>query len=330
MIVPWLLGLSTWAQAPLTWTLIAINVFFFVLFQDVPSSRKSQSLLTEQNLRQTGMYYHQYLQLVSGEQTKEITGGSNRAESLPDQKNLLALGSRALRDKSFLDALSYLRFSGDQVQQEQWRSLVNDLRDDLKRRNLSRFGFTSETQGVFAWITYQFMHSGFLHLLGNMLMLLIFGAAVERFLGGFYLLGLFLLSGAGGAFFYHFFTSPSLAPMVGASGALSGLIGFYALVEPKKNVSFFYFISPFPGHYGWIFLPTLFLLPLSFASDLAAFWATPQELGSAIAYLAHFGGACTGLAVGAIFLALVWLRRRWGKASPEGVLSNATWFHKVF
>jgi membrane associated rhomboid family serine protease len=94
--------------------------------------------------------------------------------------------------------------------------------------------------------------------------------------------------------------------MVGASASLSAVMAFYALFERRKRVKFFYFLSPSPGYWGDIYLPTLVVLPFYFVEDLAQYFSTAEEIGAGVAYSAHLGGALFGivLAVGLKYLCL--------------------------
>ena len=150
------------------------------------------------------------------------------------------------------------------------------------------------------WITYQFMHAGFMHLLGNMLFLLVFSTVLELMYGGLLVGALYLVSGIAGAWGFLHWGQPTMAPMVGASGALTGLMAFYLMVERKKNVRFFYFLSPIEGYFGIIYLPTLLIIPLCLISDVTAFVASNTSVGGSIAYAAHLGGMLFGLIMGGL------------------------------
>ena len=302
MIVPWLQGLQDLHRAPLTWCLIAMNIFFFLITSE-PAGLDRRTKVDEPFLEMTGRIY-----LLS-------KNNWNLTTPLPASSVLVRWGSRGLHDHSFIEKILSQPFPklgiGDELAMKTWHEKLGRFENEILRRNLSVFGFTFRGWDRFSVVTYQFMHAGLIHLLGNLLLILIFGAAVERRVGSVYLLGIYLISGIGAALIFQWLTPPSPAPMVGASGALSGLIGFYWLMERKKRVSFFYFLSPFPGHFGWVYLSKHLLLPLCFASDLASFLSNAPELGWGVAYGAHLGGLACGVALAGLFNAARVYDTRW-------------------
>ncbi len=96
--------------------------------------------------------------------------------------------------------------------------------------------------------------------------------------------------------------------MVGASASISALLAFYCIVETRIRIRFLYFVSPMPGQYGAIYLPTLLIVPLFLVVDLANLWSTPEGLGGGVAYAAHIGGTVMGLIAGFVY--------RWQRAHP--------------
>ena len=145
---------------------------------------------------------------------------------------------------------------------------------------------------VYPLLGHQFLHAGWEHLIGNMVFLWVFGNAVAGVMNNFLYLALYLLLGvaAGGA---HLLLSG--APAVGASGAISGLIGFYVAVYPVNRIHCVYLFLFRPGEFdspGWLLIIGWFLLNL-----LNAFLA-----GGHIAYWAHVGGAVAGFLVGLAFV----------------------------
>jgi membrane associated rhomboid family serine protease len=133
-----------------------------------------------------------------------------------------------------------------------------------------------------------FLHGGFLHIGGNMLYLWIFGNNVEDYLGHVKYLLFYLLCGAAAALTHTLAESSSTVPMIGASGAISGILGAYLLLYPRARVVtmiwFFFFLR-------FVRVPAYVVLGLWFLMQL------PGALGGSggIAWFAHIGGFIFGL-----------------------------------
>ncbi|MEN8193383.1 MAG: rhomboid family intramembrane serine protease [Bacteroidota bacterium] len=130
--------------------------------------------------------------------------------------------------------------------------------------------------------TYQFMHGGFTHLFFNMFMLWMFGMEIENIMGSKKFIFYYLLAGVGAAFFQLFLApifSGGLAPTIGASGAVFGIMIAFAMFFPDRMI-FLYFLVPVKAKYLIAFLV------------LIEFMAVGNM--SFVAHLAHIGGAVTG------------------------------------
>jgi membrane associated rhomboid family serine protease len=136
-----------------------------------------------------------------------------------------------------------------------------------------------------------FIHGGFLHLGGNMLFLWIFGNNVEDLLGrGRYLL-LFLASGAAAALVQAASAPQSHLAMIGASGAIAGVLGAYIITYPRANIHCFVWIVIF---FSIVTVPAWLLLGLWFALQLLSGLAVgPGSPG--VAFWAHVGGFASGI-----------------------------------
>ena len=139
-----------------------------------------------------------------------------------------------------------------------------------------------------AWLTIftsMFMHGGFMHLIGNMLYMWIFADNIEDGLGPFKFLVFYLLAGVGAAMTQVMIDVNSQVPMVGASGAIGGVLGAYLINHPNAKV--------------------LVLIPFGFFSQLIkikaiyvlGFWFILQFIssGGGVAYAAHIGGFISGI-----------------------------------
>jgi membrane associated rhomboid family serine protease len=135
-----------------------------------------------------------------------------------------------------------------------------------------------------------FMHAGWIHLLGNMLYLWIFGDNVEDRVGHFKFLLFYLACGIAATFAQFILSASSNIPNLGASGAIAGVLGAYLLLFPRGKVMmlFFRIITPVPA---WVALGFWIVLQLiSGAGSLA----TAGQTGG-VAYMAHIGGFIAGM-----------------------------------
>lgn len=142
-------------------------------------------------------------------------------------------------------------------------------------------------------LTSLFLHGGFMHLFGNMLFLWIYGDNVEHRLGrGPFLLG-YVLTGIAATLFFALFARGSQVPLVGASGAISGVLGFYFLWFPRNTVRLFVFL--FPIFVNVVPVPARLVLGIYLVLDnLVPFLFTASGEGG-IAHGAHLGGFIAGL-----------------------------------
>ncbi len=167
--------------------------------------------------------------------------------------------------------------------------------------------------------TSMFLHAGFLHILGNLWFLYIFGDNVEDALGhGRYLL-LYLASGMGACLTQLLFAPTSLVPMIGASGAIAGVMGAYFSLFPQARVLTLVFIILFITVWeipAYIFLGFWFLMQFLMGSTSL----DRAHLGG-VAFWAHVGGFVVGIALVHLFLPHQvrgpLKRRRKGQASGE-------------
>jgi membrane associated rhomboid family serine protease len=177
----------------------------------------------------------------------------------------------------------------------QWkeaRARVDALESAISVR---RFGFTPAEASLPTWFTSMFLHGDLMHLVGNMVFLFIVGVAVESALGGFWYLLLYLAAGLAGTALHLAVHSASTMPSVGASGAISGLMGLFTVVFGLRKVNFFYWLLFF---FGFRPMRGIVVLPIWIGWELVQYAADKE---GSIGYMAHagglMGGALLGLAV---------------------------------
>lgn len=154
-------------------------------------------------------------------------------------------------------------------------------------------GYKPGDPTVITLFTSMFLHGGFMHLAGNMLFLYIYGDNVEHQLGHFYFLLMYLGTGVVATLSFSLLAGESLAPLVGASGAISGVLGFYFLMFPKNRVKVF--ILFFPLFIGVVRIPARIVLGIYVLWDnlVPLFLQT----GGNVAHGAHLGGFFAGLGI---------------------------------
>jgi len=182
-----------------------------------------------------------------------------------------------------------------------------------------RFGFVPSEPSITGLVTYQFMHGDFLHILGNMWFLWIFGFALEDKWGRAIFPVFYVLAGIAGALMHFALTRDSSAPLIGASGSVSGAMAAFLVVLPKARFNRFFSplfyvvnliaalakldgrqfsLTLFVPFYGWYLrlergVPALVVLPLWLSVD---FVRVLMHEGGNVAYGCHVGGTIFGLA----------------------------------
>lgn len=154
-------------------------------------------------------------------------------------------------------------------------------------------------------VTHMFLHGGWMHIIGNMLFLWIFGDNLEDEMGHLPFLLFYLASGLAAAALQFAAEPGSPVPMVGASGAIAGVMGGYLLMFPKARVDVLLIIVIFFRVFA---LRAWIVLGVWFALQVFSGLSTPTD-GGGVAYWAHAGGFGAGLV-----LALPLWRRRGGRA----------------
>jgi membrane associated rhomboid family serine protease len=144
-----------------------------------------------------------------------------------------------------------------------------------------------------------FMHAGLLHIAGNMLFLWIFGDNVEHRAGPIFFLLTYLVVGVAGSLAHILGDATSVIPSLGASGAISGILGAYLVLFPRNRVTVLLF--RFPAQ-----VPAIVAIGIWIVFQLlSGFGATVDESGGGgVAYLAHIGGFAAGLVAGFLLRAI--------------------------
>ena len=185
----------------------------------------------------------------------------------------------------------------------------------LSNSSSCSLGHTSTWHTVF---TSMFMHGGWMHIIGNMWFLWIFGNNVEDSMGHVRFVVFYLLCGVAAAMAQVLTNVESIIPMVGASGAIGGVMGAYILLYPRVKVHLLLIL----GFYvTTIAVPAVFMLGYWFLVQIISGVSTFGATGGGVAFWAHAGGFLAGAILVLIFKNPELLRQHpyygWSKRSPS-------------
>lgn len=179
---------------------------------------------------------------------------------------------------------------------EDWRFQRNQLEQYRNDLSWVRWGFTPAAPTLSAVIISTFLHADHWHLFGNMLFLLLFAPALERHWGIRKLFAIYLLTGFTASLLHWLAEPDSMIPSIGASGAVSGLMGAYVATYGLRRIEFFYTVGFFFGSFR---APALMVFPAWLGKELFEHFFSDSNVN----YMAHAGGMIGGLLLVALMKA---------------------------
>ncbi|MCU1241974.1 MAG: rhomboid family intrarane serine protease [Candidatus Acidoferrum typicum] len=165
-------------------------------------------------------------------------------------------------------------------------------------------GFIPEHASLATAFTSMFLHAGFWHYAGNMFFLWMFGNRVENMFGRWLFVAAYLVSGFGATYFYYVLNLHSTVPSVGASGAISGIVGCFLVLFPKTRFDLDFYL-------GWWRLKSIethaFAAVLTWFGEqtVLGLLSSTFHVAGGVAYWAHFGGFVVGAIIALAFSQIV-------------------------
>jgi len=178
---------------------------------------------------------------------------------------------------------------------------------------LSRWGVDPARPAPTRLVTYMFLHAGWLHLLSNLLLLYLAGPFIEDAWGRLPFLGLYFAAGIVAALVHVGANAGSPLPLVGASGAIAGVMGAFLVRYARVRIRFVYMIGVFMR--GSFQAPAWLMLVLWFLSQLALAALQPER---GVAHSAHVGGFVIGVSLATLVVLLNLEPRRDGATARDG------------
>ncbi|WP_223788746.1 rhomboid family intramembrane serine protease [Marinicella meishanensis] len=276
-----------WNNAPIVlFAIVIINVMVFYAYQTGDSEQWEEAIriyvndgLYEQELP----HYKDYLRQNQAIEELELL------QELEHQPNRYITASLVLVDEAFYEHLKgHATEYFDLEYRQYWQFQREHIHQLLYGVSYREYGLVANDLKLTNLITHQFLHGSTMHLVGNMFFLIVCGFAVEAALGHRNFLLFYLMTGVGAGLAQAWMDLNSSVPMVGASGAVSGVMAMYLGIFRLKKIEFFYWLFVFVGYFR---APALFILPFYIGKELYALWNQPD---SNVAFMAHVGGFATG------------------------------------
>lgn len=283
--------------------LINVAIYFTVQSQDDYQYSEAQKLYVQSGLLDMEMKY--YL---------AYRGGNNQAQGdaqiLADDKTKDRYLMEMMGDDDF-----QRRLSGNKIVMpqdplfEKWRQLRDAYDSAIGKVTSVKYGFIPEKHQPATVLSHMFLHGSFMHLLGNMVFLWLVGCVLELGFGKLNYIILYLLGGVFAVGLFYVFNMDSTAPLVGASGAISGLMGAYTVAYGRTKINVFYSLG---FYFNYTKVYAIILLPLWLISEAMQLLFLK---GSNVAYLVHIGGLIGGAGLG--FLNIRFFRKENHKVFEE-------------
>ena len=299
MIFPFLRGLASPFKAPVVFLLVLVNVVFFGISYSVSDQTQTAiEVILDNNefMKTQGILFSQEIKAHPAKFSTVLSKLSADA-LLGDEDSLVAMGNLALRNNEFMKSALDIAPKGDLVAFKYWKEKFNKLLS-LQAVHPSYFmGLTEKEHSLETMFLYQFAHSDSGHLFWNMIFLLIFGVFVEVVIGSLRTLLVYLCSGLIAALGFAAISGYSSSPLIGASGAITGLIGVVVALSWGYRLPFFYWLLPIKNYFGFVLLPTWILVIVYVLPDISGYLSSVTDFHS-VAYAAHLGGAFAGVIIG--------------------------------
>lgn len=276
-----------WHHAPIVlFVVVLLNVLIFFLYQSGDNKRFADAVAAyneadyfekEWPLFQNYLLSHKESELLR--EYRELAAEENYE---PIIVNLLS------RQDFFPYMQKNARAEFGRFFYDEWELERSRINAKVQSLSYYAYGLRANQIRIPAFITHQFLHGDTMHLLGNMFFLIICGFAVEAAIGHWRFLLFYLISGVAAGLSQVAFNWESSSPLVGASGAISGVMAMYLAIFRLKKIEFFYWFFFFVGY---LRAPALLILPFYLGKEVYSYL---NDTESNVAFMAHAGGFIAG------------------------------------
>ncbi|PCJ44906.1 MAG: hypothetical protein COA99_06320 [Moraxellaceae bacterium] len=284
-----------WQHAPIvTALLILANLLIFSLWQSQDSEKLENIVQYYKTSDLPALEYPIYLSYLYQSEQAEFASHTEKRWDAGDREGIYHNMATDLgfiyilnqTDQAFWGADDYTR----------WLTQHQKIEQQARKLSFIQFGLSPSEERPITYFTAPFLHSDWSQLIGNMVFLAIAGLAVEAAIGSFFFLITYVLCGLLAGFTFTLLSSSIAAPLVGAGGAISGVLAMYGVVYGLRNIRFLLFVVVY---FRFFRAPALILLPIWVAIEsLQLFLRSdlhsdllPELLNT---FSAHLGGVIAG------------------------------------
>lgn len=274
-----------------TIAIILINCLVYFVFQ---AGNVENTLRAEQYYQSSGLAGIEtplYLKFLKERGEKPAAALSSKNKDADERCRILH--GWIENDAVFLDRLKRGEgFGGDAALFRKWKQLRAGYESRRAQVVSYQYGLKPSRPSAVTYVSYMFLHGSFSHLLGNMIFLWIMGCLIEAGCGRAVFLLEYLLGGVLAAGLYCLVYAHSPVPLVGASGAIAGLMGIFTVLYGRRRIRIFYSLGIY---FNTVTIPAIVVLPLWIGNELfqLVFGGAGQ-----VAYMAHVGGLISGALMG--------------------------------
>ena len=275
-----------WKHSPIgLFFVVLINILIFFFYQSGDGEKFGRAV---SSYNDTGYFTTEWPAFKNYLNSKNQDSLLAEYDDIYQQGGYAQLSYYLLSDNDFFEYLKLNRDKTIDVQKIGYWRKRQDIQKEIQSMSNLAYGVRPNKLDPITLLTHQFLHGGIGHLLGNMFFLIICGFAVEAAIGHFRFILFYLISGIAGGLLYTIINKNSPVSLVGASGAISGVMAMYLGVFRFKKIEFFYWFFIFVGYFR---APALLLLPFYIGNELYNYFT---NVDSNVAFMAHTGGFIAG------------------------------------
>ena len=288
LIIP-LTGKISWHNPPIvTLIIILLNCLVFFIWQsdDNETFQRAKKYYFTSGLAKIEV--PRYVKYLDTDVVHKDVSVSQASETM-DRKTLVRISRKMDSNYRFIRELQNDEIITPKDQEySKWKTLRKNYDDKLSRVTFLNFGFRPAYRRPITFISYMFLHGGFSHLLGNMIFLWLVGCMLEMRYGRLLLFSIYTIGGLSSVVLFWLVNMESIIPLVGASGAISGIMGAYTVLFGKSKVKIFYYLG---FYFNYLKVPAIILLPIWIGNE---FYQLFFSEAVHVAYVAHIGGLAGG------------------------------------